>query len=129
MAGIWLKSHNVLYKDIKIDVNNIDQHFTCLEEENNNEEEGNNMNDGELVCLKDVNSNSRLVDNNMETDAGSDNEESYDPQSEYQSSVSETCLQSRIPIYPVGEGNDKHSTGREVYSIAPGEDKATTFTL
>ena len=44
-ALIWLKSHNVLYKDIKIDVNNIDQSFTCLEEENNNEEEG-NMNDG-----------------------------------------------------------------------------------
>ena len=121
-ALMWLKSHNVLYKDIKIDVNNIDQSFTCLEEENNNEEEG-NMNDGELVCLRDVNSNSRLVDNNMETDAGSDNEENDDPQSEYQSSVSETCLQSRIPNYPVGDGSDKHSTGIEVYSIAPDEDK------
>lgn len=121
-ALMWLKSHNVLYNDIKIDVNNIDQNFTCLEEENNNEEEG-NVNDGELVCLKDVNSNSRLVDNNMETDAGSDNEENDDPQSEYQSSVNETCLQSRIPNYPVGDGNDKHSTGIEVYSIAPGEDK------
>ena len=119
---IWLKSHNVLYKDIKIDVNNIDQSFTCLEEENNNEEEG-NMNDGELVRLRDVNSNSRLVDNNMETDACNDNEENDDPQIEYQSSVSETCLQSRIPNYRVGDGSDKHSTGIEVYSIAPGEDK------
>ena len=121
-ALMWLKSNNVLYKDIQMDVNNIDQSFTCLEEDNNNEEEG-NMNDGELVCLRDVDSNSRLVDNNMETDAGSDNEENDDPQIEYQSSVSETCLQSRIPNYRVSNGSDKHSTGIEVYSIAPGEDK------
>lgn len=121
-ALMWLKSHNFLYKDIKTDVNNMDQSFTCLEEENNNEEEG-NMNAGELVFLNDVNSNSRLVHNTMETDAGSDNEENDDPQSEYQSSVSETCLQSRIPNYPVGDGNDKQSTVREVYSIALGEDK------
>ena len=66
----------------------------------------------------------------METDPGSDNKENDDPQSEYQSSVSETCLQSRIPNYPVGDGNDKHSTGIEVYSIAPGEDKQPcTFIL
>ena len=65
-ALMLLKSHNVLYKDIKIDVHNIHRSFTCLEEENNNEEEG-NTNDGELVCLKDVDSKSRFVDNNMET--------------------------------------------------------------
>ena len=121
-ALMWLKSHNLLYKDIKICVNNIDQSFTCLEEENNNKEEG-NINAGELVCLENVNSNSRLVDNNIETDGSSDNEENDDPQSEYQSSVSETCLQSRIPNYLVSDGNNKQSTGKEVYSIAPGEDK------
>ena len=85
-ALMWLKSHNLLYNDIKIDVNNIDQSFACLEEENNNKEEG-NINAGELVCLENVNSNSRLVDNNIETDGSSDNEENDDPQSEYQSSV------------------------------------------
>ena len=49
-----------------------------------------------------------------------------DPLNEHRSPANETCLQSVIPDYPVTiiEGNNcRNSTGREIYNIAPGENK------
>ena len=54
-----------------------------------------------------------------------DAEEQDDPLNEHRSAASETCLQSILPNYPVNlENTDcSNSTGREVFNIAPGEDK------
>lgn len=50
-------------------------------------------------------------------------EENEDPLNEYRAPVSETCLESVIPYYPVTADDNAQSTGKEVYSIAPGENK------
>ena len=80
------------------------------------------MNTEELVCLEDVNSNAGKFEKQEQVDGVSDNEDD-DPESEYQSSANGTCLQSRIPNYPVVIDRNKQSARKEVYSIAPGEDK------
>ena len=116
----WLKTYNALYEKIKVDLSNIDGRFTCLEDWRK-EDEGENTE--EIVSLGDVNSNAGKFEKYDQVDDVSDNEEDDDPQSEYQSSANETCLQSRIPNYPVIIDRNKQSAGKEVYSIAPGEDK------
>ena len=52
-------------------------------------------------------------------------EEVEDPLNEHRSPANETCLQSVIPDYPIvtEEHNFNNSTGREIYNIAPGENK------
>ena len=53
-------------------------------------------------------------------------EEIEDPLKEYRSPASETCLERVIPDYPVimeEDNANNSSTGREVYNIAPGENK------
>ena len=55
-----------------------------------------------------------------------DDEEVDDSLNEHRSPAKEKCLQSVIPDYPVTiiEGNNcRNSTGREIYNIAPGENK------
>ena len=39
--------------------------------------------------------------------------------------INQTCLQSIIPNYPVmvDNNNNEQSSGKEIYSIAPGENK------
>ena len=38
--------------------------------------------------------------------------------------INQTCLQSIIPNYPVMvDNNNEQSSGNEIYSIAPGENK------
>ena len=53
------------------------------------------------------------------------NEEVEDPFNEHQSPASETCLQSVIPDYPIltEAHQSDNSNGREIYIIAPGENK------
>ena len=53
----------------------------------------------------------------------SNEEENEDPLYEYRAPVSETCLESVIPYYPVTADDSAQSTGNEVYRIAPGENK------
>ena len=44
--------------------------------------------------------------------------------SEHRAPTNETCLQTLIPDYPVTvEQNNEASSGKEVYNIAPGENK------
>ena len=52
-------------------------------------------------------------------------EEVEDPLNEHWSPANETCLQSVIPDYPIvtGEHDSNNSTGREIYNMAPGENK------
>ena len=53
------------------------------------------------------------------------NEDVEDPLNEHRSLASQTCLQSVIPDYPIltEEHQSDNSSGREVYNIAPGENK------
>lgn len=37
--------------------------------------------------------------------------------------ITQTCLQSIVPNYPVVVNNNEQSSGNEVYNIAPGENK------
>ena len=52
-------------------------------------------------------------------------EEVEDPLNEHRSPADEICLQSVIPDYPIvtEEHNSNNSTGREIYNMAPGENK------
>ena len=77
----WLKTHNFLYKKIKVDLNNIDGCFTCLEHQRNNDNEDENMDD-EDIASNDVNSDtSSAVENNVEGDTvtSDTDEENDDP--------------------------------------------------
>ena len=52
------------------------------------------------------------------------NEEIKDPFNEHRMPINQTCLQSIIPNYPVMvDNNNEQSSGNEIYSIAPGENK------
>ncbi|CAB3983247.1 Hypothetical predicted protein [Paramuricea clavata] len=54
-----------------------------------------------------------------------DAEEQDDPLNEHRSAATETCLQSILPNYPVNVDNRNcdNSSGREIFNIAPGEEK------
>ena len=121
----WLKRYNILYKDVKIDLNNIDANFRFLEHDRNDGEDesmGNQEIHGSNVVWSNISSE---VEGNVEgnTLTNNDNEEIDDPLNEYRSPVNEMCLQSIIPKFSVSAENNKQSVGNEVYSIAPGENK------
>ena len=109
----WLKAHNALYKDIIIDVGNIDRIMTTLQSHEDNFDSDTNDKD-----LKGVQSCSNVL-----TEESC--EEIDDPLNEHRLPISETCLQSLIPDYPVIEENNENvsSMGNEIYNIAPGENK------
>lgn len=50
-------------------------------------------------------------------------EEIDDPLNEHRAPTNETCIQAIIPDYPVTIDEQNVSTGQEIYSIAPGENK------
>ena len=50
-------------------------------------------------------------------------EEIDDPLNEHRAPTNETCIQAIIPDYPVTIDQQNVSTGQEIYSIAPGENK------
>ena len=116
----WLKVHNPLYKDIVININNIDSTLLDLQDDTDcdyaehqaTSEKVTEVSDPALEC-----------DATQDDKSNSDDEENDDPLNEYRSPVYQTCLQSTIPNYPVTEDDSEQSTGNEVYSIAPGENK------
>lgn len=110
----WLKVHNPLYKDIVININNIDNSLTALQNDADDNALNNVTTDSDPALRHDARENDKL---------NSNEEENEDPLNEYRAPVSETCLESIIPNYPVTAHDSEQSTGNEVYSIAPGEDK------
>ena len=50
-------------------------------------------------------------------------EEIDEPLKEHRSPTNDTCIQAIIPDYPVTINQQSVSTGQEIYSIAPGENK------
>ena len=109
----WLKNNNPLYKSITIDLGNIDTSMTLLQPHEHNS--FSDIND------KDV-TDSESCSSGLDDEAA---EEIEDPLNEHRSPISETCLQSLIPDYPViRERNESLlSLGNEIYNIAPGENK------
>lgn len=110
----WLKVHNPLYKDIVININNIDNSLTALQNDADDNALNNVTTDSDPALRHDARENDKL---------NSNEEENEDPLNEYRAPVSESCLESIIPNYPVTAHDSEQSTGNEVYSIAPGEDK------
>ena len=81
----WLKVHNPLYKDVLIDINNIDSNLTTL----HRQATSNNVTTDSDPALKfDARENDKLNSNGEEND---------DPLNEYRAPVCETCLESIIP--------------------------------
>ena len=132
----WLKANNTLYKDIQIDVNNIDTNLTVLHETDNsitvNEATGSKNNSVTDDCVEDtedsipVNQEKSSFQNQINdlNDSNDNNEEIEDPLNEHRMPINQTCLQSIIPNYPVMvDNNNEQSSGNEIYSIAPGENK------
>ena len=132
----WLKANNTLYKDIQIDVNNIDTNLTVLHETDNsitvNEATGSKNNSVTDDCVEDtedsipVNQEKSSFQNQINdlNDSNDNNEEIEDPLNEHTMPINQICLQSIIPNYPVMvDNNNEQSSGNEIYSITPGENK------
>ena len=132
----WLKANNTLYKDIQIDVNNIDTNLTVLHETDNsitvNEATGSKNNSVTDDCVEDtedsipVNQEKSSFQNQINdlNDSNDNNEEIEDPLNEHRMPINQTSLQSIIHNYPVMvDNNNEQSSGNEIYSIAPGECK------
>ena len=125
-----------MYKDIQIDVNNIDTNLTVLHDTDNsiteNEATGSNINsvtddyveDNEDSTPDNQEKTSFQNQNNDLNDSNDNNEEIEDPLNEHRMPINQTCLQSIIPNYPVVvDNNHEQSAGNEIYNIAPGENK------
>ena len=138
----WLKANNILYKDIQIDCTNISTELTSIM----NDEEIDHTNSLPVnspqnnleknTCENAINStnsyNSVNVGvNSLANNTSSNNmevqneEEVEDSLNEHWSPANETCLQSVIPDYSIvtEEHDSNNSTGREIYNMAPGENK------
>ena len=72
-----------------------------------------------LLSNSEVNS---TIDSSNNSNDALNEEEAEDPLNQHRSAASETCLQSVIPDYPILT-EENNSTGREIYNIAPGENK------
>lgn len=72
-----------------------------------------------MLSNSDVNS---AIDSSNNSNVDLNEEEAEDPLNQHRSAASETCLQSVIPDYPILT-EENNSTGREIYNIAPGENK------
>ena len=90
----WLKVHNPFYKDVLIDINNIDSNLTTLQndaDDNDTHQQATSNNvttDSDPALKFDARENDNLNSNGEEND---------DPLNEYRAPVCETCLESIIP--------------------------------
>ena len=114
----WLKAHNPLYKNVVLDINNINSNLTALQ--NNTDYYDVDLQSTSKNVTTDNPSDGDVI---QDDELNSEDEENDDPLDEYRAPVYETCLQSVIPNYPVITDHNKQSVGNEVYSIAPGENK------
>ena len=109
----WRKNNNPLYQNITIHLQNIDTAMTLLQPH-----EDNSVSDVNDKDVTDIESSSNVLDDKAD-------ERMEDPINEHRYSISETCLQSLIPDYPLIEERNENllSVGNEIYNIAPGENK------
>ena len=129
-ALCWLKDNNPLYQDIVIDFTNFDENLTTLHGGNDVDQETTNSVlidvEREQQCNtkeNDLESMGQRENNDLESKESDNDEEDDDPLNEFRAAVNETCLQSITPMYPVTDDNDNQSTGKKIFSIAPGENK------
>ena len=92
----WLKNNNPLYKNVTIDLGNIDTTMTLLQPH-----EDNSVPDVNEKDVRDIESSSNVLD--VKAD-----EEIEDPLNEHRLPISETCLQSLIPDYPLIEERNEN---------------------
>ena len=130
----FLKENNELYQNVEICMQNLEEHplqtinsNDSVEKKERTETETGNIINESNVC------NSEPVQKQI----SEEEEEIDDPQNEFRVLVSETCLESYVPDYPVEvtgyteeiptTSNDNSQciqlAGNEVCSIAPGEGK------
>ena len=133
-ALTWLKANNRLYKDIVINCTNISTEYTDLHSETAGSLLSDNATDQELTTTCST-LELPATDNVDHVDPDSDNnvldnetlaEEQDDPLNEYRSPTNETCIQAILPDYPIiieENSSTNVSTGREIYNVAPGENK------
>ena len=119
----WLKANITLYKDIQIDVNNIDTNLTVLQETDNsitvNEATGSKNNSVTDDCVEDTEDSipvNQERDNGNQindlNDSNDNNEEIEDPLNEHRMPINQTSLQSIIHNYPVMvDNNNEQSSG------------------
>ena len=95
-----------MYKDILVDINNIDSNLTTLQndaDDNDTHQQATSNNvttDSDPALEFDTRKNDKLNSNEEEND---------DPLNEYRALVCETCLKSIIPNYPVVNAQVKRS--------------------
>ena len=132
----WLVANNELYKTITIDIDKLDRNLTNLQNtsaisectinttaqpvsdqniirDENTSEQINEPENEELV----INETSKNTEQNEQE------EEIDGPLNEHRAPTNETCIQAIIPDYPVTSDHQNASTGNEIYSVAPGENK------
>ena len=134
----WLKANNELYKTITIDIDRIDRDLTTLEVTSIPEcytststDVEQPMNEQDLstdgIITEQINEpkNEKPVINETSKKAQQEEQEEEidDPLNKHRAPTNETCTKAIIPDYPVTIDQQNVSTGQEIYSIAPGENK------
>ena len=134
----WLKANNELYKTITIDIDRIDRNLTTLEVTSIPERTTSTrtdveppMNEEDISTDENISEqinepkNEEPVINETSKNAQQEEQEEEidDPLNEHRAPTNETCIKAIIPDYPVTIDQQNISTGQEIYSVAPGENK------
>ena len=134
----WLKAHNELYKTVTIDIDRIDRNLTTLEVSSIRECTTSTSTDVEqLMNEQDISTDENITEQinkpknekpvinetSKKAQQEEQQEEIDDPSNEHRAATNETCIQAIIPDYPVTIDQENVSTGQEIYSVAPGENK------
>ena len=132
----WLVANNELYKTITIDIDKLDRNLTNLQNTSAVSECTINttaqpVSDQNIITDENISEqinepeNEELVINetSKNTEQNEQEEEIDDPLNEHRAPTNETCIQAIIPDYPVTSDHQNASTGNEIYSVAPGENK------
>lgn len=121
----WLRINNSFYHNVGVDLANIDSILTTFQQNESISEGHTDLLHDQILSIHNSNSVSTNT-HDIASDSTPDDyeEDKEDPLNEYRVPINETCLQSVIPDYPVTlKLNENISSGNEVYSIAPGENK------
>ena len=134
----WLKANSELYKTITIDIDRIDRNLTHLEVTyihswvhykyqywcRTANEWARYKHRWEYNWTNQWTKNEKPVqETSKKVQQEEQEEEIDDPLNKHRPPTNETCIQAIIPDYPVTIDEQNVSTGQEIYSIAPGENK------
>ena len=101
----WLKIHNPFYKDILVDINNIDSNLTALQNDANDNATHQHATSKNVP----IDSDPALEYDAREMINNSNEEENDVPVNKCRAPVCEMCLESIIPNYPVVNAQVKPS--------------------